>query len=262
MNRATTPIQSWSAICERLRLAVLSPLLASAILVGLACSKNDESSGTTPATPAAAPSSSETPSGVTAVRGRLVSVTDSVLTVSSRNGDARVEITPPLEVYSRVPAEISQVKENSFIGVTSVPQPDGSLRATEIHIFPEKLRGMNEGSFLMGQQGGGGAGGAVSGANRMTNGTVTGSTMTNGTVAGGRMTNGTVGVQSGGALAIKFHADSQKITVPSDVTVTAITLTQTSLAPGMNVVIPAKKQPDGTLKSSTVMLSPAPRPTK
>jgi hypothetical protein len=234
-------------------------VLVSAMTVALACSKSDTSSNTTSATPE---SSSGTPASAprpNAVRGQLVSVSDSVLVVASRGGDVRVEIPQPLEVYSRVPASISDVKSSSFVGVTSVPQSDGTLRATEIHIFPEKLRGTGEGSFLMGQGGGGGGAGAGAG-NRMTNGTVSGSRMTNGTVAAGsgnRMTNGTVGAQSGNAITVRFQSDSQTIAIPPNVTVTAIALSQTKLTPGMNVVIQTTKAPDGTLKASRVMLSPA-----
>lgn len=181
-----------------------------------------------------------------------------MLTVTSRNGDVTVKIVQPLEVYSRVPSKVSNVKPNSFVGVTSVPQSDGSLRATEIHIFPEKLRGMGEGSYPM-NQGGGGPGGAGSGtSNTMTNGTVTDSKISSGTITGSGMTNGTVKAQFGGALSIKFKADSQTIAIPPDVSVTEIALTPTKLAPGMNVVIPTTKLPDGTFTASTVMLT-APR---
>ena len=37
------------------------------------------------------------------------------------------------------------IKDNSFIGVTGMPQPDGSQKAVEIHIFPEPMRGTGEG---------------------------------------------------------------------------------------------------------------------
>ncbi|MFN2638087.1 MAG: hypothetical protein ABR585_13775, partial [Gemmatimonadaceae bacterium] len=59
--------------------------------------------------------------------------------VSSRNGSVTIPIAAPLTVYSRVPGKLSDVKNNSFVGVTSVAQADGSQRATEIHIFPEQL---------------------------------------------------------------------------------------------------------------------------
>jgi hypothetical protein len=179
-----------------------------------------------------------------------------MLTVSARDSDVRVRVVPPLEIYSRRPAKLSQVTENSFVGITSAPQPDGTLRASEIHIFPEKLRGMNEGSFPMGPRGGGSGGGP---GNTMTNGTVSGSQMTNGTVApgaGNTMTNGTVGGQSANTLTVRFQSSSQTISIPSSVTVTELALTQTKLAPGMNVVIPGKPAADGILETSLVILSP------
>jgi hypothetical protein len=229
--------------------------------MALACSKGDQSASETPATPetpsgtqATAPAAAGTQQRGNSVRGRLVSVSDTMLTVSSRGSEVHVRIAQPLDVYSRVPAKLSQVKENSFVGITSEPQPDGSLRATEIHIFPEKLRGMNEGSFPMGTRGGGRPGAG----NTMTNGTVSGSQMTNGTVAAGggnTMTNGTVGAKSGNVVTVRFQSNSQTITIPPTVAVTELALTKTKLAPGMNVVIPAKPSADGTLETSIVMLS-------
>ena len=232
------------------RCAAVLTTLAATMLV--ACSKKDEA----PASAAGANAATGRPGGVPNVRGQLVTVTDSLLTVSTRNGDVSVLIDKPLEVYARVPAKLSDVKENSFVGVTSAPQPDGSMKATEIHIFPDKLRGTNEGSFLMGRGGSNAGGGNAAGGNRMTNGTVSSSQMTNGTITSSKMTNGTVAANLGGAITVKFHADSQVINVPSDVPVTAISLTTTKLAPGTTVNILTKKQPDGTLHASTVILPP------
>lgn len=247
--------------------------LVSASALGIACSKSDQSSTATPTTAstsdtAQASDSSRRP---TSVRGQIATVTDTMITVTTRNGDVSVKIEKPLTVYSRVPAKLADVKENSFVGITSAKQPDGSMRASEIHIFPDALRGTGEGSYPMGRgrggNGGGGnaggdnGGGNGGGGNTMTNGTVTGSTMTNGTISGGTMTNGTVRANTGGAVTVKFQADSQTITVPPDVKVMAIAPTQTKLTPGTNVTIPVKKQDDGTLTTSTVMLSP-PRPPR
>jgi hypothetical protein len=55
----------------------------------------------------------------------------------------------PFHVYTRAPSDLSKVTEKSFIGVTTLKQPDGSERATEIHVFPEELRGLGEGSRMM-----------------------------------------------------------------------------------------------------------------
>jgi hypothetical protein len=93
----------------------------------------------------------------------------------------------------------------------------------------------------------------------MTNGTVR-STMTNGTVAAPRMTNGAVRGQPGGTLSVEYRGGSQTITVPAGVTVTALAPTKSPLTAGANVVVLATKQPDGTLRTSRVLLTPAPPP--
>lgn len=232
-------------------------LIAAGAVFG--CSKGDTSaSSTTSGSVTAATSSPPSSTGVTPVRGTLTSITDSMLTVSSATGEVRIAIASPLAVYSRVPAKLSQVKESSFVGVTSVAQPDGSQRATEIHIFPENLRGTGEGSYLMAQPSGS-AGGS---RNTMTNGTVTGSRMTNGTAAAPRMTNGTISGQQSGTLTVQYQGGTQTITIPPNVPVTAIASTRSKLTPGSNVVALTTKQPDGTLKASAVILAGAPGGTK
>ena len=40
---------------------------------------------------------------------------------------------------------LADVKQGTFIGITAMPQPDGSQKAVEIHIFPEPMRGTGEG---------------------------------------------------------------------------------------------------------------------
>ena len=196
-------------------------------------------------------SSSTSPSNLSPVRGTIASISDSMLTVTSDSGAVKVAVAAPLQVYTRVPAKLSDVKENSFVGVTSVAQPDGSQRATEIHIFPDQLRGTGEGSYLMKQQ----AGTPSGGKSTMTNGTVTGSQMTNGTAGAPRMTNGTISGQTGGKLTVQYNGGTQTITVPSNVSVTAIAPSQTKLTQGAKVIVLAKKQPDGTLKASAAMLA-------
>jgi hypothetical protein len=258
MKNATMAAQSVIRSFQHARTAP-SLLLWAGTVVLFGCSKGGEtpaarSDSAAVAAPAQSPAA--TSSGVTAVRGQLANVSDTMLAVSSRGSNVSVVIAPPLEVYTRVPATLAEVKDHSFVGVTSNEQPDGTQRATEIHIFPEKLRGTNEGSFMMGTRGGGG-GGTGGAPSTMTNGSVAGPRMTNGAVAGSRMTNGSISGERQGALTVQYRDSSQTIAIPSNVTVTKIVLTQTKLAPGMNVVALATKQPDGSLRTSTVMLSPA-----
>jgi len=253
-------------------------LAATIILAG--CSKPNTSSTTSrdsAAAPAPSTSSASTSpastsaTGDTTVRGTVVSVSDTVLTIGAAGGGdpvsstgqaVRVALTPPVTVFARQPADLSKVSEHAFVGVTSVSQPDGSQRATEIHIFPEELRGLGEGSRPMGQPSGGSA-----------------STMTNGTVSapngasksapnaapnaapnsGSRMTNGAVSAQAGSTITVQYQGGAQTIVVPSGVTVTALAPTNAALTPGQNVVVLAKRRPDGTLQSSRVLLA-TPRP--
>lgn len=176
---------------------------------------------------------------ITGVRGVISTVTDTMLLVTTSAGDIHIATPSPPQVYSRGSADISEVKENSFVGVTSEKQPDGSQTAKEIHIFPDELRGTNEGSFLMRGQSGGGSP----------------NTMTNGTVEAPRMTNGTIGGTAGGKLVVNYRGGSQTISIPSGVAVTKISPTDSKLAPGTNVVVLATKRPDGTLTASRVLLA-------
>jgi hypothetical protein len=191
--------------------------------------------------------------GVTPVRGTVQSISGDVLTVNSQSGPVKIHLGSPLKVYARTPSDLAHVTSTSFVGVTSIKQPDGSERATEIHIFPEELRGTGEGSYLMNPDQGKPASGS-----RMTNGSV--SRMTNGSVAtnGGapksRMTNGVVSAKSGSStLSIQYGGGVETISVPPNVTVTALTPTTDKLNQGQRIFVLAKKQSDGTFGSTTII---------
>lgn len=260
--RARPPVRPARSLPARAR--ARRAVVAGAVLALLGCTTRDArpAAGGRDTTVLAAPLDSAPtaparPSGVTPVRGRLASLSDTALTVASAGGDVRVALAPPVTVYERVPADLSRVTEHSFVGVTSVAQPDGSQRATEIHVFPEQLRGTGEGSYLMSQAQGGAGGG---GRSTMTNGTVAGARagggaprMTNGTVGGGGGAAGG-GASGGRTLTVQYGGGSQAIAIPADVPVTAIVPSSTPLRVGANVVVLAAKQTDGSLRSSAVMM--------
>ena len=233
-------------------------------LVGCSRGENAGSTGSSAAatastSAASSPAGAATFAGDSIVRGTVKAVSDSVLTLTTSSGDVRIALEPPVRVYTRKSADLSQVTDSSFVGVTSVPQPDGTQRATEIHIFPAELRGLGEGSRPM----------AMGGASRgtMTNGSVAGSRMTNGaarmtngaarmTNGAARMTNGTSrgAAGGGGTITVDYAGGSQTITVPPNVPVTEIVSTSTAVPTGASVVVVANRRPDGTLRSSRVML--------
>ncbi|MDQ2766816.1 MAG: hypothetical protein M3Y30_06640 [Gemmatimonadota bacterium] len=225
-----------------------------------ACAKHDAStpaSGADSAAPAttsasATPENSTMPTDITPVRGALASVSDTALTVTTATGDVTVAVTSPLHVFQRAKSDLSHVTSKSFVGVTSVKQPDGSQVATEIHIFPEDLRGTGEGSYLMTPP----AGSKDSSRSTMTNGTV-GSTSKASEAP--RMTNGAVASKNGETMTVDYHGGSQTISVPAGVSVMEIEPSSEKLAKGTKVVVLAKKQPDGSMKASSLVLAAPPK---
>jgi hypothetical protein len=174
------------------------------------------------------------------LRGTVVSVSANQLVLKSDTGSVTVSLTQPFRFYARVPSDLSHVKASSFIGVTTVKQPDGSERATEIHVFPEELRGMGEGSRMM-------APAASAAASRMTNGNVAASRMTNGTASQSRMSNGNVSSTNGSNLVVQYAGGSQNVTVPPNTPVTELKIAPRKLAAGDKVAVLAKRNPDGSL---------------
>jgi hypothetical protein len=181
--------------------------------------------------------------GPTLVRGTVTSVSDTQLAIKTPTGDVTVRVAQPFKVYDRVPGDLKDVTDTSFVGVTSVKQPDGTEKATEIHVFPEELRGLGEGSHMMD-----------------TTANATPSRMTNGKVASpetspSRMSNGNVKNTGGSTIAVQYQGGVQNVTVPQDVTVTKLQLSPQKLASGESVVVLAEKSGDGSLTSSKALLA-------
>ena len=252
-----------------MRTATLSTCILLGLSLAAGCSRQDASPGaasrdaSSSTTGAAATSSASTD---TIVRGTLKDVGDSVVSLTTPTGDVRIALTSPVKVYTRAPADLARVSDHAFIGVTSVSEADGTQRATEIHIFPEELRGLGEGSRPMATPTGGSGSSMTNGsvtASRMTNGAATmtngSATMTNGSAT---MTNGAARMKDdarggGRTMTVAYDGGSQTITVPPNVSVTELVATSGKLTPGASVVIPATKRPDGTLATSSVMLANA-----
>ncbi|HEY2025531.1 MAG TPA: hypothetical protein VGG78_00895 [Gemmatimonadaceae bacterium] len=217
-------------------------LAATALLTSASCAKHDAPVADTTAGRALAPADTSASSTalMTPVRGTIAAVTDTALTITTATGPQQIHIVAPLRVYTRTTSDLAHVTPNAFVGITSVKQPNGSERATEIHIFPEELRGTGEGSRMMDQAAG----------SRMTNGAVSPSS---------RMTNGSVSSTGGGTTyTVQYQGGTQTIEIPAGVTVTSIVPAQTKLAAGANVIVLASTGPDGRLSASTVMRADPP----
>src|SRR5580698_10135316 len=83
----------------------------------------------------------------TRVRGAIESVDGDVLAVKSRSGeDVKLRMTGDMKVVGIIKISLADIKVGSFIGATTVPGPDGTETAVEVHVFPEDMRGTGEGS--------------------------------------------------------------------------------------------------------------------
>src|SRR5258708_10229031 len=82
----------------------------------------------------------------TRVRGEIEKVDGNTLTVKSREGaTVKVVLKDNALVTGVDRAMLADIKQNSFVGITAMPQADGSQKAIEVHIFPEARRGAGEG---------------------------------------------------------------------------------------------------------------------
>jgi hypothetical protein len=143
-------------------------LISSALLALTACKHSDNSQANAPPAtqaPAADTAAAANPNAPLMLRGTIVSVSSTELVLKTDTSTTTVKLEQPFHLYTRAPSDLSHVKESSFIGVTTVKQPDGTEQATEIHVFPEDLRGVGEGSHMMTPD-------TTSAASRMTNGNV------------------------------------------------------------------------------------------
>jgi hypothetical protein len=82
------------------------------------------------------------------LRGTLQAVTDSGVTVKTRAGETvQVPTAANLSINEVFPVELASIRPGNYIGVASLPQADGSLKAIAMTLFPESLRGLAEGHY-------------------------------------------------------------------------------------------------------------------
>jgi hypothetical protein len=82
------------------------------------------------------------------VRGVIADISPDAktLTMKARTGESvLVRLKPETRLIEVVPATRADLKPDAFIGVAAVPDSGDTLRALEVHIFPEAMRGTGEG---------------------------------------------------------------------------------------------------------------------
>jgi hypothetical protein len=163
------------------------------------------------------------------IRGTIEGVDGAMLTVKSRDGtDVKVRMTDNVSIVGITKIAMSEIKPGSYIGVSAMPEPDGTQKALAIHIFPEAMRGTGEGFRPWDLR--------------------PNSTMTNATVAE------TVASTDGQNILVKYKDGEKKVVVPPNTPiVTFVPGEKSELKPGAKIIIfGATKKEDGTLEANRV----------
>jgi hypothetical protein len=169
------------------------------------------------------------PTPTVRIRGTIDAVDGNVLSIKTREGtDVKVKVTDDLTVIGIAKSSLSAIKQGSYIGVSAMPQPDGSQKALAVHIFLESQRGAAEGFRPWDLR--------------------PNSTMTNATVAE------TVAGVDGQVIQVKYKDGEKKVVVPPDAAIVAFAPGDKSeVKPGAKIIIfGAKKMDDGSLETNRI----------
>ncbi len=165
-----------------------------------------------------------------ALRGTIEKVDGNALTLRASDGaELKLTLAENAIVVAVVKASIAEIKDGTFVGSAAMPQPDGSQKALEVHIFPEPMRGTGEGHRSYAP--------------------VPNSTMTNGSTAGM-----TVAGVDGQTLVVKYQGGEKTIVVPPGTPIVRYEIgSRSDLRPGARFAVftPVKKA-DGTTEASRI----------
>jgi hypothetical protein len=165
------------------------------------------------------------------LRGTIDAVApDGAISAHSRSGEAAIlRLKPGARITAVIPATAADLKPGAYIGVAAAPDADGALKALEVHVFPESMRGVGEGfrPFDLTPQ----------------------STMTNGAL--------TVRVENadGPKLTVNYAGGSQTIQLDAATKIVAFTPGDAAeLKPGAAILARGAKAADGAIEAQVIIV--------
>ena len=164
------------------------------------------------------------------ISGTIEKADGNVLSLKSGDGaEVKLTLTENAMIIAVVKASMADIKDGTFLGSAAMPQPDGSQKALEVHIFPEQMRGTGEGHRPYAP--------------------VPNSTMTNGAASGA-----TVEGVDGSTMVVKYKDGEKKIVVPPNAPIVRYEIgNKSDLKAGARfTVLAATKKPDGTLEANRI----------
>ena len=162
------------------------------------------------------------------VRGTIERLDGPIYVVKARDGaELKITLMDNGVLVAIVKASLADIKPGLFVGSTGMPQPDGSQKAIEVHIFPEAMRGTGEGSRPY----------DLKPNSSMTNATVSESVVGN----------------DGHTLLVKYKDGEKKVVVSQETpVVTYVPADKSDLKPGAKVIAFMKQLPDGSFETNRV----------
>ncbi len=153
----------------------------------------------------------------------------SLVTHTRAGQDQTIKLSDKTTVTIVLPATLADVKPGAFIGVAALPGDNGALKAMEVHVFPEAMRGTGEGHrpFDLAPS----------------------STMTNGAVAA------RVDGVAGASLTVTYNGGQQVIAVdPNTPIVSFAPGARADLKAGAAVVARGPRENDGTIDAIRILV--------
>jgi|UPI000489AAAA hypothetical protein len=168
------------------------------------------------------------------LRGAIQSASGQSFSMSGGSAPVTVKITNETKIASLETAQLDDITPGLFVGTAAIPQPDGTLKALEVHIFPEAMRGTGEGYRPFPQ--------------------VAGGSMTNATISNIVGTQGAV-TDSGLTLTLTYKDGKQTVVVPKGTPVVLLGRGDASmLKQGAKVSVTGSKDASGTLTATRILV--------
>ena len=167
------------------------------------------------------------------LNGKVTSLNGQELVVETTGGPAVVKFNDKTVVRGELPIKFSDITPGMYVGATAAKQPDGTFRASRLHVFGEDQRGTGEGHGPLSSAPGSGL------------------TMTNANVE----TVEDVAVQNvqGRVLLLKYKGGEIKVLVPADTLVVKRVIgDSTWLKSGAELSITANRADDGAMTATQI----------
>jgi hypothetical protein len=163
------------------------------------------------------------------VRGTIEKLDGQQLTLRANNGaEAAITLDSKTAIFVNQPSNLAAIKAGDYVASAAVKGADGKLRSQELRIFPEALRGVNEGQRPM---------------------KAPDTLMTNASVSE------VVAAPEGQVVKVKYKDGTAELIVGPEVPIIAVVASEPSaLKVGGTVLVSANKSPDGTITAIRVWM--------